>query len=124
MLIIWPLELSELCKPILDIVCSRHSRKTCVEPKQNYKYNCLQKRWKFSLLPKFWGPAISGALGLSLVTQQRPTVEKSTHKFRNLLLPGKERTQALITALHRTVNLACVQCECHTSKQTAIARIK
>jgi len=29
--------------------------KTCVEPKQKYKYNCLQKCWKLSLL-KFWGP--------------------------------------------------------------------
>jgi len=38
----------------------------CVEPKQKYKYNCLQKCWKLSLLPKFWGPPKSGALGLSL----------------------------------------------------------
>ena len=51
---------------ILDIFCSRHSKNTCVEPKQKYKYNCLQKSWKLSLLPEYWGPAKSGALGLSL----------------------------------------------------------
>jgi len=38
----------------------------CVEPKQKYKYNCLQKWWKLSLLPKFWGTPKLGALGLSL----------------------------------------------------------
>jgi len=27
-----------------------------LEPKQKYKYNCLQKYWKLSLLPKFWAP--------------------------------------------------------------------
>jgi len=32
------------------------SKKTCVEPKQKHKYNCLQKLWKLSLLTKFWGP--------------------------------------------------------------------
>jgi len=38
----------------------------CVEPKQKYKYNCSQKCWKSSLLPKFLGYLKSGALGLSL----------------------------------------------------------
>jgi len=28
----------------------------------------LQKCWKFSLLPKFWGPSKSGAFGLSLIS--------------------------------------------------------
>jgi len=51
-----------------------------------------------------------------IVTRQRPTVEQSARKLRNLLLPGKEQTQALITALHRTVNLAHVQRECLISK--------
>jgi len=36
--------------------------KTCVEPKQKYKQKCR----KLSLLPKFWGPPKSGALGLNL----------------------------------------------------------
>jgi len=52
----------------------------------------------------------------AIVTQQRPTVEQSARKLCNLLLPGKERTQTLITALHRTVNLAQVQCECLIGK--------
>jgi len=35
--------------------------------KQNKnKYNCLQKCWKLSLTPKFWGPTKSAALGLTL----------------------------------------------------------
>ena len=49
-----------------QIFYQRHSKKTCVEPKQKCKYNCLQKCWKSSLLPKLWGPSESGALGLSL----------------------------------------------------------
>ena len=39
--------------------------KTCVESKQKYKYNCLQKCWTFSFLPTFWGLPKSGALDLS-----------------------------------------------------------
>ena len=31
-----------------------------------HQHNCLRKCWKLSLLPKFWGPPKSGALGLSL----------------------------------------------------------
>jgi len=38
----------------------------CVELKQNYKCNCLQKCWKLSLLPKLRGLPKSGALGLIL----------------------------------------------------------
>jgi len=51
-----------------------------------------------------------------VVTQQRPTVEQSERKLRNLRLVGKERIQALITSLYRTMNLAGLQCECHTRK--------
>ena len=51
---------------LLDIICSWHSKNTSVEPKQEYKYNCLQKSCKLSLLPEYSGPAKSGALGLSL----------------------------------------------------------
>jgi len=50
----------------VEIFCYRHTKKTCVEPKQEYKYKCLQKCWKLSLLPKFWGTPKSGTLGLSL----------------------------------------------------------
>jgi len=42
--------------------------KKCVEPQQKYKYNCLQKSWKSSLLLKIWGPPKSGALGSSRFT--------------------------------------------------------
>jgi len=48
----------------------RGGEKMCVEPKQKCKYNCLQKWWKLSLLPKFWGPRFRGLClkpkGLSL----------------------------------------------------------
>jgi len=54
-----------------------------------------------------------------IVTQQRPTVEQFTSKIRNLPLQTKDWTWAncnLITVWHqgRTVNLALVQCLCHT----------
>jgi len=38
-----------------EIFWKRHSKETCVELKQKYKFNYLQKYWKFSLLPKFRG---------------------------------------------------------------------
>jgi len=59
-----------------------------------------------------------------IVTQQRPNVEQSARKLRNLLLLGKDRTQALITALHRTVNLAHVQCECHAGNKMSLQELK
>jgi len=61
---------------------------------------------------------------LVIVTQQRPTVEQSARKFRNLPLPTNERPAS--SPLHdtRTVKLAQAQCECHTGKWTVIAIIK
>jgi len=50
-----------------DHFCQRHSKKHVLNQNKN-KYNCLQKCWKLSLLPKFWGPPKSGALGLSLLS--------------------------------------------------------